>query len=124
MAKRTELIGSISALGVLAFSKIALAQPDLGLQYGEYTGLGNRDIRIIIADIINIALGLIGVFFVVLLIIAGYRYLTSGGNAETNKKALGTITSSIIGIAIILSAYVIARFVLQSLLSATTGIVN
>ena len=101
---------------------VVRAQPDLGLQYGEYTGLGNRDIRLVIANAINILLGLIGAGLVVLLIVAGFRYMTSGGNPDTNKKALATITSAVIGIAIVLSAYIIARFVLQSLLSATTGV--
>lgn len=124
LKKHARSLSYLAASGVVFVSRIAHAQPDLGLQYGEYTGLGSRDIRIIIADVINIVLGLLGVFFVALLVVAGFRYLTSAGNADTNKKALGTITSAIIGLAIVLSAYVIARFVLQSLMSATTGIVN
>lgn len=105
-------------------ARIAHAQPDLGLQYGEYTGLGGRDIRLVIAGIINIVLSLLGVFFIILLIIAGFRYLTAGGNSDNTKKALSTIWSAIIGLAIVLSAYIIARFVLQALLGATTGVVN
>ncbi len=124
LKKHARSLSYLAASSVVFVSRLAHAQPDLGLQYGEYTGLGSRDIRIIIADLVNIVLGLLGVFFVVLLVIAGYRYLTAQGNPDSAKKALGTITSAVIGLAIVLSAYVIARFVLQSLLSATTGIVS
>lgn len=111
-------------LAILSIPLLAHAQPDLGLQYGEYTGLGSRDIRIVVASIVNILLGLLGVFFVILLVVAGWRYLTAQGEPDKTKKAIGTITSAVIGLAIVLSAYIIARFVLQAVLSATTGIVN
>ncbi len=117
-------ISYAASAAFLTMARIAHAQPDLGLQYGEYTGLGGRDIRLVIAGIINIVLSLLGVFFIILLIIAGFRYLTAGGNSDNTKKALSTIWSAIIGLAIVLSAYIIARFVLQALLGATTGVVN
>lgn len=106
------------------FAKIALAQPDLGTQYGEYTGLGGRDLRIIIADIINIALGFLGVAAVVVVLWGGYQYLTSQGNRENTEKAQKTIFGGVIGIAIILSAFILARFILGSLITATTGVQN
>ena len=46
--------------GVLLFGDTALAQPDLGLD-GIDTGLGQRDIRLIIGSIIRSLLGFLGI---------------------------------------------------------------
>ena len=92
----------------------------LGVEYGEQIGLGNTDIRTTIAAIIRVAMGLLGIVAVVIILIGGFYWMTAGGDegrVETGKK---WIFSGIIGLAIILSAYALANFVITSLLEATT----
>lgn len=104
---------------------IALAQTitpsTLGIDYGTVTGLGTRDIRETVAAIINVALGLLGIVAVVIIIAGGFLWMTAGGNEEKVDKARKMIFSGIIGLAIILSAYAIAKFVIEKLVTATTG---
>jgi len=77
--------------------------------YGE---TGNpKDIRTIIATIIKVVLGFLGVIFVVLLIFAGIKYMTSGGDQEKVKDAVGQIKNAVIGLIIIVAAYSITYFI-------------
>lgn len=99
----------------------ALAQLDLGVEYGTFTGLGTKDIRETVAQIINVALGLLGIVAVVIVIAGGFTWMTAGGNEEKVDSAKKMIFAGVIGLAIILSAYAIARFVITSLVTATTN---
>lgn len=81
---------------------------------------GGADLIAIIGRIINIFLGFLGVVFLVLLIYAGYLWMTSAGNPETVEKAKKTIRNAVIGLIIIASAWAITAFVLNALIGATT----
>ena len=74
-------------------------------------GLANFDIRVIIVNIIKVALGLVGIVMVCLMLYAGYLWMTSGGNEEQITQAKGIIRNAAIGLAIMLSAYAIVAFV-------------
>jgi len=97
------------------------AQVDLGMEYGEQIGLAGTDPRIIIARIIQVALGFLGIIAVVLIMYAGWMWMTSEGNEEKITKAKNILKNAIIGLIIILSAFSIASFILNKL-SESTGI--
>lgn len=82
-------------------------------------GLGTKDIRATVASIINVALGLLGIVAVVIVLIGGFKWMTAGGEQGKVDEAKKLITSGIIGLAIIVSAYAIAQFVVDSLMRAT-----
>ena len=95
--------------------------PYLGLEYGAATGLGKADVRFTTARIINAALGLLGIIAVVIILYAGFKWMTAGGNEENVKSAQKILMAAVIGLVIILSAYAITRFVMSQLFKATTG---
>lgn len=112
------------ALGASLAGGFVLAQangPDLGLEYGEQTGLGKGDVRTTVARIITVSLGLLGIVAVSLIVYAGFLWMTAGGNEEQVNTARSILTTSVIGLAIILSAYSITQFVVRSLSQATAG---
>lgn len=78
-----------------------------------------RDIRVIVAQIIRVLLGLLGIIFLALLIFAGYNWMTAAGDEEKVKKSKEQIASAVIGLLIILAAYSITKFVLDCVLRAT-----
>ena len=80
-----------------------------------------QDPRLIVADIIRVILGFLGLVAVVLVFYAGFRWMTSGGNEETVSKSKQIMIAGIIGLIIILSAYLIANFVINRIYSVTTG---
>ena len=110
---------------VVAPALPASANTDLfGIGYGEDTGLGVKDIRTTISSIINVALGLLGIVAVVIILWGGFVWMTAGGNDEKVGEARKIIFSGIIGLAIVLSAYAIAAYVLNKLGTATMGSEN
>lgn len=110
----------------LFFSSTALAvnanSDPLGLEYGQLTNLSDQDPRYTIANIINIALSLLGIIFLVLLIYAGFLWMTAAGNEDNVEKARKLIFAAIIGLAIILSAFAISKFVTKALYEASQGV--
>jgi len=87
---------------------------------GGGTGLPNEsNATDIIFRIIQILLAIAGLVAVIFLIIGGFRYITAGGNEETAETAKKTITNAIIGIVVIILAFVIVRVISNALLPAT-----
>jgi len=72
-----------------------------------------------VADIIKIVLGFLGVIFLVLILYAGFMWMTSAGNEEQISKAKKTMVAAVLGAAIVLSAYLVTFFVVDALLEAT-----
>lgn len=94
----------------------------LGLEYGQASGLPNEvDPRVATARIINIFLGLLGTIAVVLIVYAGFLWMTSAGSEDKVDKAKKILWTSVIGLAIILSAYMITSFVTREAYRAVSG---
>ncbi|MBN1778791.1 MAG: hypothetical protein JW816_01040 [Candidatus Buchananbacteria bacterium] len=107
-------------IGSFLFGYVVLAANiNTGLDYGTYTGLGSQDIRISIMRIVQIALGLVGIIAVVLILYAGFIWLTSGGNEEKITQAKKIISGAVIGLVIILLSFSIVSFVINKLIEAT-----
>ena len=69
----------------------------------------------IIGTTISILLGVLGIVFVVLVVYAGFLYLTANGAEDNTKKAKKLLTQAIIGLIIIVSAYAISSYVIGAL---------
>lgn len=118
------LTRNIIAFTILSLVFVPMAGA-LALEVGiteveEEIELGKRDIRATIASIINVAMGLLGIIAVGIILIGGFQWMTAGGNEENVEKAKKRIIQGVIGLAIILASWAIARFVLESLVTATT----
>ena len=72
----------------------------------------------IVADILNVFFGLLGTIFIVLIVVAGYKWMTAAGNDDKVSEALHTIRVAVIGLAIIAAAYAITYFVFSRLPNA------
>jgi hypothetical protein len=93
----------------------------------EETGLGGAasaqgaQLPVLIGRIIRVLLSLLGIIFVVLMVYAGFKWMTARGESEPIDEAKSTIRSAIIGLIIIFLAYAITGFVIDSVLKATTN---
>lgn len=74
-------------------------------------GVTEKNIENVVGTGINAALSLVGLIFLILMVYAGYLWMTARGEEETIKKAQKIIISTIIGLVITLSAYAITTFV-------------
>ncbi|MFH1522453.1 MAG: hypothetical protein ABIE43_01380 [Patescibacteria group bacterium] len=69
----------------------------------------------IVSIVIQIALSFLGVIFLVLMIYAGYLWMTARGNEEQATKARNIITAAVIGLVIVLMAYAISYLVIDKI---------
>ncbi len=84
---------------------------DLTDEMATTAQLGDIPLSILIANIIKIALGFLALIFVVLMVVAGFQWMTAAGNEEQAKKAMGIIKTAVIGLVIVLAAYAITYFI-------------
>jgi len=89
------------------------------VETGIGDSLGSQPIQETIASIINVALSLLGIVAVVIILMGGFKWMTAGGSDEKVGEAKKIIFSGVIGLAIILSAWALATFVIQQLSTAT-----
>jgi hypothetical protein len=85
-------------------------------QAGYNTGTDAPTTPKIVGMIVGAFINFSGLTFIVLMIIAGYGWMTSNGNEEKVKKAGATIKASIIGLIVSLSAWVIWNFIFKTLI--------
>jgi len=87
---------------------------DAGRKSGFSVGAQDQ-LPTMIATIIKAGLGLLGIIFIVLLVLAGFNWMTAAGDEEKVTKAKNTITRAVIGLIIIIAAYAITVFVFKNL---------
>lgn len=73
----------------------------------------------VIGGIITGMISLLGVIFFILIIYGGYLWMTARGNEQQIEKAKAIIKSSSIGLAVVLTAYLITFIVLEILAPTT-----
>ncbi|PKM89277.1 hypothetical protein CVU83_00445 [Candidatus Falkowbacteria bacterium HGW-Falkowbacteria-2] len=84
---------------------------------GPYNAANENTLPETIGTIVKAALSLLGIIFVVLIVYAGYNWMTASGNEESVSKAKKILTSAVIGLIIVLSAWGIWTFVLYNIIS-------
>jgi len=93
---------------------IIRSMDDAGRKSGFSVGAQDQ-LPTMIATIIKAGLGLLGIIFIVLLVLAGFNWMTAAGDEEKVTKAKNTITRAVIGLIIIIAAYAITVFVFKNL---------
>ena len=81
------------------------------------TNFGYQDVPTIkglecaFASVISFILPLAGVILFVMLFMGGFRYLTSGGDPKATESAKGTLTHAIIGLVVLLLAFLFLKLI-------------
>ena len=109
----------IAAL-LLFMPMMASAQADdLGINDLAGWVLGTRDLKSTINQILSVILGFLGIIATLIILLGGFKWMTSQGNTDKVEEAKKLIGAGIVGLVIILAAYAITRFVLSSVYNAT-----
>jgi len=113
--RRTSVV--IGVFMTTFFGPLAANALDSGLQTtAQAAGVStSSSIEGIIGSAITQVLGLVGVIFLVLMIVAGVLWMTAGGNDEKVAKARKIMTGGVVGLVIVFSSLVITRFVFTAL---------
>jgi Type IV secretion system pilin len=78
---------------------------------------GGASFTSILTKIINILSMLVGAIAVIMIIVGGFRYVTSGGSDSATGAAKKTILYAIVGLVIVALAQIIVHFVLNNITS-------
>ncbi len=89
--------------------------PGVDVDFGEYGG-ENTDLQTDVKTILGAIIGVLGFVCVVVMIIGGFNYMTSSGDAGKVKKAKDTILYGLIGLVVCVLAFAIVQFVIGSIL--------
>ena len=123
------LIGIMSlvwALGLMSLSPATVSAQTSNLDVWGNTqnsyaniGLSDTDPRDVVANVIQVVLGFLGTIAVVLIIVAGFQWMTAAGSEDKIAKAKKIMTAAVIGLVIVLMAYALSTFVINAIISAT-----
>lgn len=128
-----HLKAKLAAFGAFAISALpvsaALAQTTqnpftqsqkLASDVGSSAGIASSTpLPLIVGRIVNVVLGFLGVVFLVLLLYAGFTWMTAQGDSKKVDTAKNIITQAIIGLVVIVAGFAISNFVLGSLVNVT-----
>ncbi len=102
-----------------------LAAPDYGLnttanEFNDKIPAESRDISVpvFIGKIINVILSFLGIIFLILIIYGGFLWMTAGGKEEKVSKAIQIFTNASIGLIVVISAYLITRFIGSAIINS------
>ena len=118
-ARKKSLFITVATLSLIVVPVLAHAisyeDPSLTL------GLNTSDLKSAVVRIINWVLGLLGIIFLVLMVYAGFLWMTAQGDPKQVDKAKSLLTQSVVGLVILLAAYAISTFVIESLQDAVSS---
>jgi hypothetical protein len=128
LAAISILLVTSVGLAVPVYAQDAQQQIDNGLcagsnlQFTETPGQcqvagsdATSKINDIVHTIVNFLSAIVGIVAVIMIIVGGLRYVTSGGNDTSVTAAKNTILYAIIGLVIVALAQIIVRFTLSKL---------
>lgn len=78
-------------------------------------------VSVFVGNMIRTLLAATGIVFLIITVYAGILYMIASGDDNKIKKAKGMLTSSVIGLIIIVGAYAITRYVVDALSEAATA---
>lgn len=84
--------------------------------YGSETP---KDVKIIVLDLIKTALALVSLIFVALILIAGFKWMTAGGNETIIKETKASMINLSIGLFIVLGSWGITNWIINVLVCQT-----
>ena len=117
-----------SVISFLCFTGAVFAQPDIGLgtasgiaQQGGLSTAGATQTGLAetVGRYVNWALSFTGVIFLLLTLYAGYLWMFGGGNEENIEKAKKILTSSVIGLIIVILSYGITALIMHFVAGTT-----
>ena len=100
--------------GVILVSSDASASTASQARQGvNRVGGSGNSLTSMIRNVINAMLFLIGAISVIMIIVGGIRYTTSGGDSSSVKAGKDTVLYAVIGLVVAIAAYAIVNFVIS-----------
>ncbi len=94
---------------------------DMGMNFARNLGLAERDPREAAMSLIRLIMTFIGLIAVCIMLYGGFLWMTAAGNEDKVETAKKLIMAGIIGLIIILAAFLIVNFVVTNVTNALNG---
>ncbi len=102
----------IAAVAMVFFVPDVFAQTGIE-EVGNAAGINTgRDLFSIIGTVINVFFSILGIIFLLLVLYAGFLWMTAAGNPDSVDKAKRVLIQAVVGLVITLSAFAITTFIL------------
>lgn len=121
MKKLKVILSVLTLLATSLVNSTAVFAIDSGAQSGFKKGIVNSggtsssDVGAGIQDVVNLLLFVAGVIAVVVIVVAGLRFVLSNGDPGAASKARSTIIYAVVGLVVAIMAYAIVNFVLTNI---------
>ncbi len=116
MSKLTKNV--ISFAIIFAFAALVFTPALAQFSVPTGTGLADAELEDTAVNIIKTVLSLLGLIALVIILMGGFKWMTSGGNEEKVGEAKKLLGAGVVGIVIILAAYAITQFVVVQMQNA------
>ena len=118
MVKRIFLAIAVlgMTLGVVGLAPQMVAADSKQDVLNGVNAAGNQDgpsLNSIITNVVNIMSMIVGILAVIMIIYAGFRYVSSGGDSSGISGAKNTLIYAIVGLIVVAMAQFIVQFVLK-----------
>lgn len=77
--------------------------------------MGSKSIEVLIGQLINTAMGVIGSLALLMFVYGGFTWMLSAGNSEKVKKGKDIVVWSALGLSLVFMSYALVRFVLETI---------
>lgn len=116
----TSIFKNLSLVVIFVFA-LTLATPvladPLGFNYANDLGLSNSNVtdpRTMAVNVVQFFMTFLGIIAVVIILLGGFKWMTAAGNEDKVAEAKKLLVAGMIGLAIIIAAYVIVNFVITT----------
>ena len=102
---------------MLTFLSTLLAQRDFSSGKGEvgtgkFSGVATiKGLESVVENLVTVILGLAAIVLFIMFLSSGFKFMTAGGDPKAVESAQKTLTYSILGIVVIVAAFLFLRFV-------------
>ena len=125
---RLKCAGIVSAAAMLAPAAVFAVNPiasglsNAATAAGISGGCASVDCLVtIIGNVLNVALGFVGIILLLYFLYAGFMWMTAGGDEDKVKDATTTIRNAVVGLAIVMVAFAVSSFIMTSLSAGLSG---
>ncbi|MFH0873732.1 MAG: Ig-like domain-containing protein [Candidatus Komeilibacteria bacterium] len=95
----------------------AQASLDIPTSFGN---LGSQDLKVTIGNVVQIVIGFLGILVILYMLYGGFLWMTSGGDEDKIDQAKKMIGAAVVGLLIVLAAFSITTFIVNSLTKGTS----
>ncbi len=115
------IITLVALFSIVALPQVAMADPTQTSPAGQIQsgvnstgGAGATPLGTQLKNIVNVLLYILGAIAVIMIVVGGIRYVTSGGDSGAVSGAKNTILYSVVGLIVAILAYAIVNFVITA----------